>query len=183
MLAVVRGLKAWRHLLEGTKFNFEVWMDHKNLEYFMKAQKLNQRQARQALYLSRFNFTLKHVPETRIGMADSLSRRLDWKVGVENDNKNQKLIKEEWIRGMMEVVVKVLQQPLVTQEQMISQRAKLSVGLSSKEWGNYKRTRQGALATLLLYIYYYIMVHATTSCPITHPHVFSIRPPCFLHVP
>jgi len=24
--------------------------------------------------------------------------------------------------------------------------------------------------------------HATTSCPITHPHVFSIRPPCFLHV-
>jgi len=48
------------------------------------------------------------VPETRIGMADSLSRRLDWKVGVENDNKNQKLIKEEWIRGMMEVVVKVL---------------------------------------------------------------------------
>ena len=46
MLAVVRGLEAWRHLLEGTKFNFEVWMDHKNLEYFMKAQKLNQRQAR-----------------------------------------------------------------------------------------------------------------------------------------
>ena len=24
---------------------------------------------------------------------------------------------------------------------------------------------------------------ASTSCPITHPHVFSIRPPCFLHVP
>ena len=45
-MAVVRGLEAWRHLLEGTKFNFEVWMDHKNLEYFMKAQKLNQRQAR-----------------------------------------------------------------------------------------------------------------------------------------
>ena len=22
-----------------------------------------------------------------------------------------------------------------------------------------------------------------TSCPITHPHVFSLRPPCFLHVP
>ena len=26
-------------------------------------------------------------------------------MGVENDNKNNKLIKEEWIRGMMEVVV------------------------------------------------------------------------------
>ena len=26
-------------------------------------------------------------------------------------------------------------------------------------------------------------VHASSSCPITHPHVFSIRPPCFLYVP
>jgi len=46
MLAVIRRLKAWRYLLEGTKFKFEVWTDHKNLEYFMKVQKLNQRQAR-----------------------------------------------------------------------------------------------------------------------------------------
>ena len=41
MLAVIRGLENWRHLLEGAKFKFEVWMDHTNLEYFMKAQKLN----------------------------------------------------------------------------------------------------------------------------------------------
>ena len=37
MLVVIRGLENWRHLLEGIKFKFEVWMDHKNLEYFMKA--------------------------------------------------------------------------------------------------------------------------------------------------
>jgi len=41
MLAVIRELENWRHLLEGAKFKFEVWTDHKNLEYFMKAQKLN----------------------------------------------------------------------------------------------------------------------------------------------
>ena len=45
MLAVIRGLENWRYLLEDTKFKFEVWTDHKNLEYFMKAQKLNRRQA------------------------------------------------------------------------------------------------------------------------------------------
>jgi len=50
-------------------------MDHKNLEYFMKAQKLNRRQARWALYLSGFDFALKHVPGTKMGKADSLSRR------------------------------------------------------------------------------------------------------------
>ena len=46
MLAIVRGLEVWRHLLEGAQFKFKIWTDHKNLEYFMKAQKLNRRQAR-----------------------------------------------------------------------------------------------------------------------------------------
>ena len=45
MLVVIRGLEDWRYLLEGAKYKFEVWTDHKNLEYFIKAQKLNQRQA------------------------------------------------------------------------------------------------------------------------------------------
>ena len=45
MLAIIRGLENWRHLLEGVQFKFEIWMDHKNLEYFMKTQKLNRRQA------------------------------------------------------------------------------------------------------------------------------------------
>jgi len=45
MLAVIRDLENWRHLLEGAKYKFEVWTDHKNLEYFMKVQKLNHRQA------------------------------------------------------------------------------------------------------------------------------------------
>ena len=76
---------------------FEIWTDHKNLEYFMKAQKLNRRQARWALYLSRFNFTLKHVPESKIGKVDSLSRRLDWEVGVERDNEDEMLVKPEWL--------------------------------------------------------------------------------------
>jgi len=33
-----------------------------------------------------------------------LSKKPDWKVEIENDNKNQKLIKEEWVQGMTEVV-------------------------------------------------------------------------------
>ena len=63
----------------------------------MKAQKLNRRQARWALYLSRFNFTLKHVLGSKMGKADSLSRRPDWEVGVEKDNENQRLVKPEWL--------------------------------------------------------------------------------------
>ena len=77
ILAVVRCLEAWRHFLEGMTTKFEIWTDHKKLEYFMKAQKLNRKQVRWALYLSRFDFIIKHVPESRIGKTDSLSRRLD----------------------------------------------------------------------------------------------------------
>jgi len=76
---------------------FEIWTDHKNLEYFMKMQKLNRRQARWVLYLSRFNFMLKHVPGSKMGKADSLSRRPDWEVGVERDNENEMLVKPKWL--------------------------------------------------------------------------------------
>jgi len=42
MLAVIRCLEIWRHYLEEEKLEFEIWMDHKNLQYFMTSQKLNQ---------------------------------------------------------------------------------------------------------------------------------------------
>ena len=38
MLAIIRGLE---NLLEGAQSKFEIWTDYKNLEYFIKAQKLN----------------------------------------------------------------------------------------------------------------------------------------------
>ena len=60
MLAIVRALEEWRHFLEGTEHQFEIWTDHKNLEYFMSAKKLNWRQARWSLLLARFDFLLHH---------------------------------------------------------------------------------------------------------------------------
>ena len=63
----------------------------------MKAQKLNQRQARWALYLSRFDFTLKHVPGSKMGKADSLSKRPNQEIGIERNNKDETLIKPEWL--------------------------------------------------------------------------------------
>ena len=76
---------------------FEIWTDYKNLEYFMKVQKLNRRQARWALYLSRFDFMLKYIPGSKMGKADSLSRRPDWEVGVGRDNEGKILVKSEWL--------------------------------------------------------------------------------------
>ena len=60
MLAIVQVLEEWRHFLEGTKNQFKIWTDHKNLKYFMTAKKLNWRQAQWSLLLARFNFLLHH---------------------------------------------------------------------------------------------------------------------------
>ena len=53
----------------------------------------------------RFDFTLKHVPGTRMGKVDGLSRRPDWKIGVDKDNKNQVVVKDNWLCRLEEVVI------------------------------------------------------------------------------
>ena len=40
-----------------------------------------------------------------MGKADGLSRRSDWKVGVDRDNENQVIIKDHWICNLQEVVI------------------------------------------------------------------------------
>jgi len=40
-----------------------------------------------------------------MGKADGLSKRLNWKVGVEKDNENQVFIKDNWIYSLQEVVI------------------------------------------------------------------------------
>ena len=105
ILAVMQCLEDWRHYLEDTKKEFEIWTDHKNLQYFMSSQKLNRRQARWALYLSRFNFVLKHIPGKSMGKVDSLSRQPDWQVGVDKDNEDRVLVKKEWLKRAEEVLV------------------------------------------------------------------------------
>jgi len=35
-----------------------------------------------------------------MGKADGLSRRSDWKKGVEGDNKERMLLKPEWVRSI-----------------------------------------------------------------------------------
>ena len=95
MLVIIKCLEEQRYLLEEAQNKFEIWSNHKNLEYFISSQKLNCRQTKWALYLFRFNFTFKYVPNSSMGKADSLSRHLDWQIGVKKDNKDRVLVKKK----------------------------------------------------------------------------------------
>jgi len=94
MLAIIRALEEWRHFLEEAQHLVEIWTDHKNLEYFMTAKKLNRRQARWFLYLACFDFKLTHRPGHCMGKPDTLSRRPDHGKGA-SDNEDLVLLRPE----------------------------------------------------------------------------------------
>jgi RNase H-like domain found in reverse transcriptase len=60
MLAIVRCLEEWEPDLRSLE-HFEVRTDHKNLEYFMTARQLTERQMRWSLILSKFNFYITYI--------------------------------------------------------------------------------------------------------------------------
>ena len=70
------------------------------------------------MYLSRFDFALKHVAGKSIRRADSLSRRVDWAEGVEKDNENQIMVKKEWLE------VRAIEQLIEGPEKRIVKRIK-----------------------------------------------------------
>ena len=78
LLAIITAFDVWRQHLEGAKYSVQVITDHKNLLYLKKPQHLNQRQIRQSLFLSIFDYRITYRPGIRSGKPDSLSRRPDY---------------------------------------------------------------------------------------------------------
>jgi len=114
MLAIIRALEEWRHFLEGARHPVEIWTDHKNLEYFMTAKKLNCRQACWSLYLARFDFKLTHCPGCCMGKSDVLSQRPDHGKGA-SDNEDVVLLQPELlaIRALEGVQMKGLEKGIL----------------------------------------------------------------------
>uniref|UniRef100_A0A8C5M5M4 Gypsy retrotransposon integrase-like protein 1 n=1 Tax=Leptobrachium leishanense TaxID=445787 RepID=A0A8C5M5M4_9ANUR len=81
LLAIKQALEEWRHILEGCLHPITIYTDHKNLEYLKSAKRLRPRQARWALFFSRFQFHLTFRPGSRNGKADALSRLHEYHSG------------------------------------------------------------------------------------------------------
>ena len=90
----------------------------------MSSQKLNLRQARQILYLSRFDFILKHMPRSSMKRADSLSKCSDQHIGIERDNKDKVLVKKEWPEIRVIQVIKVVIEEIDLLEKIRKSEAK-----------------------------------------------------------
>jgi len=119
----------------------------------MSNQKLNRWQVRWALYLSRFDFVLKHVSRSKMGKANRLSRRSDWEIGLKKDNEEQMLVKREWLEvraaQVSEVVIEgvdildKIRKSEIKDDEVIKaveeiKRARVKV-LRDKEWREHER--------------------------------------------
>ena len=82
-----------------------------------------------------------------MGRADSLSRRVDWAEGVERDNENQVMLKEEWlevrvmewlVEGPEEKIIKKIKEARDKDEEVIKVVEEVKKAgvktLRNKEW-------------------------------------------------
>src|SRR6266536_431634 len=77
ILAIVKSLEEWRPELQRKQDRFEIYTDHKSLEYFMTTKQLTARQARWAEALSEYYFIITYRPGKDNVQADALTRRSD----------------------------------------------------------------------------------------------------------
>jgi len=80
LLAVIRSLHHWSHLLRGTVLPVIIWTDHKNLTYWAEPHKVGPRAATWQVELTQYNFELHHK-SGESNKADLLSHRPDYDTG------------------------------------------------------------------------------------------------------
>ena len=86
LLAIIHGLRTWRHLLLSSPHTITIYTDHKNLTYYRQANCIARRVARYLGELADYDFKLVHKPGTA-NKADHLSRHPDYDTGT-NDNED-----------------------------------------------------------------------------------------------
>jgi hypothetical protein len=126
MLAVIVALKEWRAELKSVT-SFKIITDHKNLEYFMTARHLSERQMRWSLVLSEFNYQLAYRPGKLAVVPDALSRRdQDIPQGVDDDR-----TKARYTQLLKPEVIQI--SPAITEEADAEESNSLSTDLQ-KLW-------------------------------------------------
>ncbi|KAK3554944.1 hypothetical protein QTP86_001877 [Hemibagrus guttatus] len=73
LLLMKTALEELCHWLEGAVHPFVVLTDHRNLEYFRSARRLNPCQTQWVLFFTRFQFSVSYRPGSKNGKVDALS--------------------------------------------------------------------------------------------------------------
>ena len=63
-IAIIHGLRVWRHILLSTPHIITIYTDHKNLTFYRSAHRIMQQVAWYLGELADYHFTLVHKPKT-----------------------------------------------------------------------------------------------------------------------
>ena len=74
LLVVILALEEWCQYLQGTTHPVTIISNHKNLSYVKDPRKLSRQQARWSLFLQDFDLQWQVILETKMALADALSR-------------------------------------------------------------------------------------------------------------
>jgi len=97
LLAIIHALKHFRHYIQRSPHMTKILLDHANLKYFTTKQTLTRRQARWALFLSEYNYTI--IPTlVKQNTANALSRCPDLKEGIATNNTDYILLTPDKFR-------------------------------------------------------------------------------------
>ena len=71
----MRYLKVWDAELRSISKGFNIITDHKNIEYFIKKQRLNERQIQWSQEFTRYDYQVKYRQGKEAVLPDTLSRQ------------------------------------------------------------------------------------------------------------
>ena len=71
LLTIVKALKKWRSHLLGA--HFEIYTNHRTLEYFQLQKEMSRQQMRWSMYLVDFNYNITYICGEQNTAADALS--------------------------------------------------------------------------------------------------------------
>ena len=101
LLALIRSLEHWRHLLMGTTHPIEVFTDHDGLTKYWQPQKIGRRVACYLSILEEYNMIIKHRARAANKVADALSQPPGTNEGFQ-ENQNVVVLPEHLFVNILE---------------------------------------------------------------------------------
>jgi hypothetical protein len=89
LLTIIRCFEQWRAELQLIELLINVFIDHKNLKYFMITKKLNKKQAKWTKFLIEFDFKIIYQSEKKNDKTNSLIKRFENWLIDESNNRNK----------------------------------------------------------------------------------------------
>ncbi len=89
LLIIIKCFEKWKSELQSAIVSIKVFIDHRNLKYFMIIKKLNRKQIRWIEFFADFNFIITYQTEKIHAKANALIKKPEnWSENEENDKKN-----------------------------------------------------------------------------------------------